>query len=84
MTGWATYRALGFLKEHWGCFDGWVGLLGIGWGHWMSILIRHMYCFIVQKWGRLCTWIFILCNFLGKSFAILAVSPYLCRPKVNS
>ena len=32
MTGWTTCRALGLLKEHWGCFDGLVGLLGIGWG----------------------------------------------------
>lgn len=31
MTGWATYRTLVFLKEYWGSFDGWVGLLGIGW-----------------------------------------------------
>lgn len=49
MTGLATYRTLVFLKEHWGSFDGWVGLLGIGWGHWMSILIRHICCFAVQK-----------------------------------
>ena len=30
MTGLATCRTLVFLKEHWGFFDGWVGLLGIG------------------------------------------------------
>ncbi len=55
MAGWATYRTLVFLKEHRGSFDGWVGLLGDRLGHWMSILIRHMYCFVVQKRGRLCT-----------------------------
>lgn len=32
MAGLATCRALVFLKEHWGSFDGLVGLLGIGWG----------------------------------------------------
>lgn len=31
MAGWATCWALVFLQEHWGRFDGWVGLLGIGW-----------------------------------------------------
>ena len=32
MTGLATCRTLGFLKDRWGSFGGWVGLLGIGWG----------------------------------------------------
>ena len=32
MAGWATCWALVFLKEYWGCFDGLVGLFGIGWG----------------------------------------------------
>lgn len=55
MAGWATYRTLGFLKDRWGSLGGWVGLLGIGWGHWMSILTRHICCFVVQKDGCLCT-----------------------------